>query len=104
MKKFLLVFALILALPSCALCPIEAGETVCSIQNSNTSMPLFQNNNTINSKLNMNNSNGIQNPSRTGGSFSRTQNQEGIRMQGSLGCQFGNCNKEINTPFTPNSY
>ncbi len=89
MKKFLLVFALILALPSCALCPI---------------MPLFQNNNTINSKLNMNNSNGIQNPSRTGGSFSRTQNQEGIRMQGSLGCQFGNCNKEINTPFTPNSY
>ena len=101
MKKFLsLIFILFLGMPTLALCSIGDGESVCTLPNSSSSMPLFQNNMGINTQntnsSNLKTPNPSQNSSNLNSSFGRTKNQDGVQMQGSLGCQFGNCNKDIN--------
>jgi len=102
MKKFLfIIFILFLGMPAFALCSIGNGESVCTLPNNSSSNLLFQNNNIgANDNLKNNNSN-MNNPASMGSSnmnssFGRTKNQSGLQMQGSLGCQFGNCNKAIN--------
>lgn len=98
MKKFLLVFALLLVMPAWALCSVTEGESVCTLPQNNPGMPVFQDNSNV-GELNMDSSNTSLNPTNMDSSFSRTQNKTGIQMQGSLGCQFGNCNSEINNQF-----
>ena len=103
MKKLILFLTFIFILPAWALCPIGNGESVCSLPNQNQGMSLFQNQNIHG--LNMNNgsmpSNAL-NIKGTSSSFNRTLNQSGIKMQGNLGCQFGNCNRENNNDFLLN--
>lgn len=101
MKKLLLILTLSLVVPAWALCPIENGESVCTLPVDNPSgMQLFQNNNTINSNTNINKMTNTLQPSVLNNSF--IQNQNGIQMQGSLGCQFGNCEKGGNNDFLKN--
>lgn len=106
MKKTVLFLILIMVfIPfGWALCPIESSENVCTLPGSNTGMPLFQSQSStgINSGENKSMSLNVIQQSNTGGSFNRMQNQSGIKMQGSLGCQFGNCNSENNNDFLPN--
>ena len=97
MKKFLLISALIISMPSFALCPISDGESVCTLPNSSSNIPLFQ----TNDIPSLNPSQAELQTRNNQNSLGRTRNKEGIQMQGSLGCQFGNCNKESNT-FLPN--
>ena len=102
MKKLLLFMFLFLVVPVWALCPISEGENVCTISNS-IDKPLFQNpniNDTKAARKNINN-NFLQTKGQKN-SFSQTQNQSGIKMQGSLGCQFGNCETNENTNFLNN--
>ena len=102
MKKFLFViFILFLGMPTLALCSIGDGESVCTLPNNSSSNLLFQNNNTgvnnsNNSNSNMSNPASMGTTSNMNSSFGRMKNQSGLQMQGSLGCQFGNCNKDIN--------
>lgn len=103
MKKLILIFAFFLVLPSWALCPIGEGESVCTLPNQNQGMTLFQNQNSQSFGMNEKNmpSNSLKSTD-TNNSFNRTLNQSGIKMQGSLGCTFGNCNKENNNDFLMN--
>ena len=96
MKKLLLICFIVMSTPVLALCSIADGESVCSIQNNSSAvMPLFQNNtDTKNNNQNQ--------PKNNVNSFGQTRNREGIQMQGSLSCQFGNCKKESNNDFLPN--
>ena len=99
MKKLILILTFIFILPAWALCPLD-GESVCTISDSD--MVMLQNQNT--QGLNMNNGSMPSNALNIKGassSFNRTLNQSGIRMQGNLGCQFGNCNKEKSNDFLP---
>lgn len=106
MKKLLLFLSLFLIIPAWALCPVDGGESVCSLPDasqSSSGMPLFQQNNTEeNSAGGLNNSANTIRPTGLTNPFSKTQNQSGIHMQGSLGCQFGNCNKGANNDFLEN--
>jgi hypothetical protein len=98
MKKYIIFMIIILGMPSWAVCPI--GESVCTLPDSG--ITLFQNQNA--SGLNMNMGSMPSNSEKTrdkGSSFNRTLNQNGIRMQGNLGCQFGNCNKTSGNNFLP---
>ena len=101
MKKLILFLTFIFILPAWALCPVGEGESVCTLPNQG--MSLFQNQNIQGLTMNENSmpSNAVKTRNK-GGSFNRTINQNGINMQGSLGCQFGNCNKENNNDFLPN--
>ena len=100
MKKFILLFVCAITVPIHALCSIEEGESICTIQNSNpSSSPLFQNNN-IKQNANENNIPGKSSSLNT--SFGQQQNKSGIQMNSSLGCQFGNCNKSSKTDFLNN--
>ena len=94
MKKYLLFISMFIIFPAWALCPVGDGESVCSLSGtspSSSGMPLFQQNNSeTNLNENLNNS------------FGKTQNHDGVQMQGSLGCQFGNCNKGANNDFLEN--
>ncbi len=107
MKKLLLFLSFIFIFPAWALCPVESGESVCSLSDmsSPSNLPLFkiQNEKENGSEENMDSSavksvqpTGLTNP------FSKTQNPSGIHMQGSLGCQFGNCNRGANNDFLEN--
>lgn len=98
MKKVLIILLLFIGMPSFALCPIGDGESVCTLPNSSSSIPLFQTNDISNPNSPQSQ---LQNRNNTN-SFGRTRNKEGIQMQGSLGCQFGNCNNEQNSIFLPN--
>jgi len=100
MKKIILILTFIFIMPAFALCP--AGESVCTISGSD--MPLFQNQYNVktNWEENKNKSLNSLNSSGMDDSFKRLQNQNGIKMHGSLGCQFGNCNSENNNDFLPN--
>ena len=97
MKKVLIIL-LFIGMPSFALCPIENGESVCTLPNGSSTMPLFQTNDISNSNSSQSQ---LQNKNNTN-SFGRTKNNEGIQMQGSIGCQFGNCNNEPNSTLLPN--
>lgn len=100
MKKYILIMIIIFGMPSWAVCPI--GESVCTLPDSG--MPIFQIQNNSDPGLNKKN-NSPQNtlkPSGMGSSLNRTQNHDGIKMQGSLGCQFGNCNKTPGNDLLPN--
>ena len=103
MKKYILIMIIIFGMPAWALCSIGDGESVCTLPNSDSGMTSFQSPNT--SGLNMNKdsmpSSSLKS-TNSGSSFNRMQNQSGIKMQGSLGCQFGNCNKENTNDFLPN--
>ena len=96
MKKILLICLIYTGMPAWALCPIEGGESICTIQNNTSSLPLFQN---VSTDTGMNdNQKSTQNQNNIS-SFNQTQNQNGIQIPGSLGCQFGNCNKNGNNDF-----
>lgn len=104
MKKFLLIYAFIFILPAWSACPISSSESVCTISGSGDSgMLLFQNQNKtgINSGENTIMHSNTNKSSGMGSSFNKVQNKSGIQMQGSLGCQFGNCSKNDND-FLPN--
>lgn len=96
MKKLLLLLTLIFVLPAWSMCSVAEGESICTLSNTgSSSMPLFQNQATtgINSNQDVNMPSKTLQPSGSNYSFGQTQNQKGIQMQGSLGCQFGNCSK-----------
>ena len=100
MKNLILFLTFIFILPAWALCPIGEGDSVCTLPNQNQGMSLFQNQNI--QGLTMNESSMSSNTLKTkdtSRSFNRTLNQSGIKMQGNLGCQFGNCNRENNNDF-----
>ena len=106
MKKLLIIFALFFVLPAWSACSIAEGESVCTISNTNSlNTPLFQNNakTGINSNQNMNMPSKTIQQSGSNYSFGQTQNQKGIQMQGSLGCQFGNCDKNNKNNFVNNN-
>ena len=107
MKRLLIIFVFFMSMPAWSMCPIGT-ESVCNLPaNTNSSMPIFQNRAGVgssgveNSDLNMNNSDTTFRSGSLNSSFSQTQNQSGVQMQGSLGCQFGNCNQGVNNPFLP---
>ena len=92
MKKFLLFFALCFVLPVNALCPIEAGENVCSISDVNTSLPAFQN---PNSSSNINNTQKQLQPFKTEGSINGINQPDMNNMNYNTGCQFGSCVQDL---------
>ena len=106
MKKYLLFISMFIIFPAWALCPVGDGESVCSLSGtspSSSGMPLFQQNNSeTNLNENLNNSVKSIQPTGLNNSFGKTQNHDGVQMQGSLGCQFGNCNKGANNDFLEN--
>ena len=105
MKKLLLFISFIFIFPAWAMCSIDSGESLCILPNSSSSgMPLLtpQNNAGLNSDKNMGSTGNNLQPSSLNSSFSKVQNQSGIHMQGSLGCQFGNCNKGSNNDVLEN--
>lgn len=105
MKKLIILFlTFVFALPAWSACFINNEESVCSLSNNNFSdEQLLQNKSTIdmNSDIKSPNANTL-NQSNFNDSFNQTQNNNGIQMQGSLGCQFGNCNREKNSDFLQN--
>ena len=106
MRKLLLILSFLFIFPAWALCPIDSGESVCALPDSSSpasGMPLFKQNNTeMNSGKSLNNPVNTIQPTGLNNPFSKTQNQSGIHMQGSLGCQFGNCSKGANNDFLEN--
>jgi len=119
MKKFLLILMFVFAAPVFALCPIGDGESVCTLPNTSTQGQISDmsinspNTNALN--RNVINSNGMNNgddniksqfntfkPTNLNNSLGNIQNQSGIQMNSSLGCQFGNCNKNANPDFLEN--
>ena len=106
MKKYLLFFIILISIPVFAICSIDSNESLCSLQqNSMTSTPLFQNqNNGIKSGINLNSNGSINNPPLQPSSINNSfgQQNDGIQMQGSLSCEFGNCNKGVNNTFLRN--
>ena len=105
MKNLLLFLSFVFIFPAWALCPVDSG--VCSISDlppapsPSAGIPLFkQNANDTNNDMN-NTVNAIQ-PTGLNNPFSKTQNPSGVHMQGSLGCQFGNCNRGANNDFLEN--
>ena len=101
MKKYILIMIIIFGMPAWALCSIGDGESVCTLPNQG--MSLFQNQSIQGLTMNENSmpSNALKTKD-TSRSFNRTLNQSGIKMQGNLGCQFGNCNRENNNDFLLN--
>lgn len=98
MKKLLFILAILASVPAYSLCSITNGESICTLTNStNVQTPLFQQQNT---NLNQTQTQ-IQMPNNSN-SLGRTQNKKGIQMQGSLSCQFGNCNYDSESTFLPN--
>ena len=108
MKKLFLFLSIFFIFPVWALCPVEpdSGESVCTLPGSSlesTGVPLFkQKNAEDNTKRSINNRVDTVQPTGLNNPFNKTQNQSGIHMQGSLGCQFGNCNKGANNDFLEN--
>lgn len=106
MKKLLLFLSLIFIFPAWALCPADSGESMCSLPDSlqsSSGMPLFkQKNSETDLGKGLNNSLNAVEPTGLNSTFNKTQNQSGIQMQGSLGCQFGNCNRGANNDFLEN--
>ena len=107
MKKLLLFLSIFFIAPAWALCSVDSNETICSLSDSSSmssDMPLFkmQNSTGINSENNMNNPANIIIPTGLNNSLNKTQNPSGVHMQGSLGCQFGNCNRGANNDFLEN--
>ena len=103
MKKLILFLTFVFILPAWALCPVGDGESVCTLPNQNQGVSLFQEQRV--EGLTMNDSSMPSNALKTrnkGSSFNRTLNQNGIRMQGNIGCQFGNCNRENSNDFLMN--
>lgn len=100
MKKNLITTALLISLPSFALCPIEGGNTVCSLpQFREPSTPVFENQN---SSLDMNKTNQMLQP------LNKTNPIEEIRgpnipMNYNSGCQFGVCLPNANKSNMPNA-
>ena len=107
MKKLLFFLSLVFISPAWALCSVDSNESVCSVSDFSSSasdMPLFKMQNTsgINSGNNINNPANIIKPTGLNNSLNKTQNSNGVHMQGSLGCQFGNCNRGANNDFLEN--
>jgi hypothetical protein len=119
MKKLFLIYVLFIALPVFASCPIGDGESVCTLPNGSANGQIAgmglnsPNTNALNNNLvnpigiNNNANNGMPQmntlqPSKLNNSFNSTQNQNGIQMNSSLGCQFGNCNKKANSDYLDN--
>ena len=92
MKKFLIFLILCFVLPVNALCPIEGGETVCSISDINTSLPAFQN---TNSSSNINNTQKPLQPFKTEGSINTINKPDMNNMNYNTGCQFGSCVQDL---------
>ena len=86
MKKFLIVPAILLSLPSYALCPIGDGETVCTLPEFRQQVrPIYQESPSLNSTPNIN----LQ-------PLSRTDPMKQMRgpnndLNYNSGCQFGVC-------------
>ena len=101
MKKSILLFLVFVGMPALAVCPVE--NSVCTLPDSGSGRILFQNQNVQGLNMNQNSMpSSFSKTNGTSGSFNRTLNQSGIKMQGSLGCQFGNCNKDNNNDFSLN--
>lgn len=100
MKKIILILTFIFILPAWASCPLSSNENICTLSKQDSGMMLFQNQNIQGLNMNDNSmpSNSLKSTS-TGDSFNRVLNQNGIKMHGSLGCGFGNCNRENNNDF-----
>ena len=92
MKKFLIIFGISLVLPVNALCPIDGGETVCSISDMNTSLPAFQN---TNSSSNINNTQKTLQPFKTESSINTINKPDMNNMNYNTGCQFGSCVQDL---------
>ena len=101
MKKLILFLTFIFGMPAWALCSIGDGESVCTLPNQG--MSLFQNQSIQGLTMNENSmpSNSLKTRNKSS-SFNRTLNQNGIKMQGNIGCQFGNCNRKNNNDFLLN--
>jgi hypothetical protein len=87
-------------MPAWALCKI--GENICTIPSENSvNFPSIQN---TNNEFGINTGHSeLNNPAQnTMQSDMQKQNLNGIQMQGSLGCQFGNCKKKQETDFMQN--
>lgn len=100
MKKYLIIALLLAAAPSFGLCPIEGGETVCSLTPYQGSSPnVFENQKT---DLQMNKPNKMLQP------LNKTNPIEEIRgpnvpMNYNSGCQFGVCLPNANKSSMPNA-
>ena len=92
MKKFYIILLLFLILPINAMCPIDDGETVCSISDVNTSLPAFQNTNT---SSNINNTQKPLQPFKTEDSINTINKPDMNNMNYNTGCQFGSCVQDL---------
>ena len=99
MKKFLILSALLFALPSFAACPIEGGETVCSLPGFREQVsPVYQTRNGISefsgtpeARLNPLDRSDIRDQA---GSFAPTESNYNYNSS----CQFGVCLQNRETP------
>ena len=91
-KKFFVFILSAAVLPVIALCPIDSGEDVCTLPNSNSTSPLFQN---PNASTNINRT-GTPLQTRQEDKFDRVDFPEKSNMNYNTGCQFGNCLYDLN--------
>ena len=95
MKKFLILLSFI-CIPSYALCPIEAGESVCTLPDLDSSLPLFQ---SSGSSSNINNTQIQLQPMKKEGATNKINLPGMNNMNYNTGCQFGNCIQDLNNTY-----
>lgn len=89
MKQLFILLLLLFTPTSFALCPIDSGETVCSITNfKNNSTSIFQN---TNKESNLSETQIQLQPLQKENLFDKTRTPNNELMQYDSGCQFGNC-------------
>ena len=89
MKKLFIFLQLLIVMPVFAMCPIDAGESVCSITDfKNNTTSIFQNT-AFESNLN-NNQTQLQ-PLQKENLFDKTRIPNNELMKYDSGCQFGSC-------------
>ena len=94
MKKLLIVFLLIFIMPSYATCPVNSGESVCSLPDfGSNSKPLFQN---TKIEANINNTQTPLQPLYKDDLFEKIRTPNNELMQYDSGCLFGVCVKDLN--------
>ncbi len=94
MKKLLIIFLLVFVLPSYATCPINNGESVCSLPDfGSNSKPIFQNTTT---EANVNNTQTTLQPLYKDDLFEKIRTPNNKLMQYDSGCQFGVCVQDLN--------
>jgi len=98
MKYLLTILSIVFVIPCYALCPVDAGESVCTLPNFKTNnIQSFQNKKTENI---LNNSPSQLQPLQRDDLFEKMRTPNNELMKYDSGCQFGSCVQDLNQNIT----